>query len=196
MRRGLEPRPRYHRDARLFVIAVEGERMEPWYFEGLEGQGIVGGRRIKVALLPTQAGQSSPGHVRQRLEEFRTDHKLRVLDQLWMVVDVDKWKALEGELAAADREGLGVAVSNPCFEVWLQLHFVDSPEARDGTAGSAKRAWGELREDKAGSAAWPFTRDHVQDAVKRGTAADSGGWVPALPGSHVHRLVGELLRYS
>jgi len=67
------------------------------------------------------------------------------------------------------------------------------PQSR---ADAAKKAWRKLRRDKAGSAQWPFSAVHVRQAVRRGENADRGGWRPGFPGSYVHRLVGELLRYS
>lgn len=46
-------------------------------------------------------------------------------DEVWCVFDVDEHARLEAARNLAAREGIGVAVSNPCFEFWLILHFRD-----------------------------------------------------------------------
>jgi hypothetical protein len=197
---GLQERPTPYRDARLFVIATEDKERTPWYFAGLQQHGIVGRRRLRLELLPTYNGESSPEQVAARLRDYEAKHTLKAIDQLWLVLDVDRWPRLNGTLAAASRDDLRAAISNPCFEIWLQLHFTDTPSAEAPTVGrraqAAKRAWGVLRADKAGAKPWPFTKADVEHAVERGQAADTGGWRPPFPGSNIHRLVAELLRYS
>lgn len=44
-------------------------------------------------------------------------------DQVWCVVDVDDHGRIPEFRQRADRENIFVAVSNPCFELWLLLHF-------------------------------------------------------------------------
>ncbi|MFF7022591.1 RloB domain-containing protein [Streptomyces klenkii] len=43
-------------------------------------------------------------------------------DQVWCVFDVDHFE-VACAIDRARREGIRVAVSNPCFELWLILHF-------------------------------------------------------------------------
>lgn len=43
-------------------------------------------------------------------------------DEVWAVVDQDQHSTLKDALALARREGVKVALSKPCFEVWLLLH--------------------------------------------------------------------------
>lgn len=45
-------------------------------------------------------------------------------DQVWCVFDVDHFE-VAGAVVEARRKGIEVAVSNPCFELWLILHFGD-----------------------------------------------------------------------
>ncbi len=40
-----------------------------------------------------------------------------------MVVDVDRWENLDEIVSRCIKEGFRAAVSNPCFELWLLLHF-------------------------------------------------------------------------
>jgi hypothetical protein len=43
-------------------------------------------------------------------------------EQVWCVFDVDHFD-VGGVTAVARRKGIEVAISNPCFELWLVLHF-------------------------------------------------------------------------
>jgi hypothetical protein len=45
-------------------------------------------------------------------------------DQVWCVFDVDEFEVAPA-VAEARRRGIEVAVSNPCFELWLLLHFAE-----------------------------------------------------------------------
>lgn len=44
-------------------------------------------------------------------------------DDVWCVFDVDEFQDVTPAVALAERNAIGVAVSNPCFELWLLLHF-------------------------------------------------------------------------
>jgi hypothetical protein len=189
-RTGLQPRPAPFRDARLFVIAVEGAETEPWYFGGLIAQDLLPIRRVTIEVLaPTpEDGRSAPEHAAARLDDFLAVSP-RPPDERWLVVDVDRHHNLMDTLARAERAGVRFALSNPCFEVWLQLHLTDTPKA--GSSAEAKVGWGRLR-DLEGPG-WPFRREHVVTARDRAQARDQGSWIPEAPGSAVHRLITLLL---
>ncbi|MFE7634646.1 RloB family protein [Kitasatospora sp. NPDC057518] len=46
-------------------------------------------------------------------------------DEVWCVLDVDDFQDLGQAVAEARRKNIEVAFSNPCFELWLLLHFRD-----------------------------------------------------------------------
>lgn len=51
-------------------------------------------------------------------------------DDVWCVFDRDEHPHFESALKEADDAGLKLAVSNPCFELWLYLHFAEQPGAQ------------------------------------------------------------------
>lgn len=59
--------------------------------------------------------------------EYATEHG----DELWICIDTDHWirgghqAELSQVLQECRSKGYGVAISNPCFEVWLLMHFAD-----------------------------------------------------------------------
>ena len=71
-----------------------------------------------------------------------------LFNEVWCVTDVDEHKRLEPALDKAKGNDIRVALSNPCFELWLLLHFRESPGAqhrhelqrrvRNETGGSTK----------------------------------------------------------
>lgn len=55
-------------------------------------------------------------------------------DHVWCVLDVDQHPKLRQAIADAGNSGIRVALSNPCFEYWLLLHYCDF---RKGLAAGA-----------------------------------------------------------
>jgi hypothetical protein len=176
------------RDASLFVIATEGAKTEPAYFEAFRSP------RVHVEILPTtEDNRSAPKHVVERLRAFERKFQLGKGDELWAVVDYDRWgEAQLSEIAAQAAGGaFGLAVSRPCFEFWLWLHLDDWTQPEPPTATrleSALRArlgeWQKARPDVARFMAG------VEDAIRRAVALEGSGanrW-PQAAGSHVHKL--------
>ncbi|MBF0263501.1 MAG: RloB domain-containing protein [Magnetococcales bacterium] len=73
------------RDARLIVIATEGHKTEIRYFK------LFGSKRLQVLVLPSKDDKSAPQHVLARLREFRETYQLDGEDELWLMIDVDRW---------------------------------------------------------------------------------------------------------
>ena len=116
------------RDASLFVIVAEGER-EDKYFRYFEDKS----QRIKIEIVRREPGKSAPKHFLERIETFINENNWDPADkdELWIVLDVDKWpKKIIHELVqyCTDTPNWFIAISNPCFEVWLHYHHNASLE--------------------------------------------------------------------
>jgi hypothetical protein len=202
-RQKLLDRPYNQRDARLFVIATEGKKTEKAYFEGLFFDS-----RIKIEILPTgDNNQSSPKHVIERLNTFKDRYDLREDDTLWLVIDVDNWKPknLSEVCREAKQKGYRLAISNPCFEVWLYLHVSDlDPQDFNGIGSENLKC--ELIEkrlrlilgsySKAKLDIEPY-KNTIRDAINRAKSMHknaSQNWPPTI-GSHVYRVVEMILKY-
>lgn len=118
-----------YRDARLIVIASEGDETEPRYFTALARE--YDSPRTHVKILKRQEGEknnSSPSHVLQQLNDLKKEYALEADDELWLVIDRDKWtEEIVSRVAQECSQDpmMRLALSNPCFELWLVLHFVD-----------------------------------------------------------------------
>lgn len=87
--------------------------------------------RVHVCILERPEGEennSSPEHVYQQLNGHKKHFSLEEDDELWLVIDKDCWtESMLSEVSAkCVQDGmLHMALSNPCFELWLLLHLVD-----------------------------------------------------------------------
>jgi len=65
---------------------------------------------------------------------------------MWLVIDTDRWpaKTLHRIAKYCQRKGWGIAISNPCFELWLYLHKEPLPVEVIYTSQEMKTALGEL----------------------------------------------------
>lgn len=115
-----------HRDARTFIIIAEGEREDSYFafFNEIN-------QRIRIHIVPREANNSAPSHFLHRLARFEEseEYSKKDNDLLWFVLDVDRWERAQiDELieACKNEEHWNIAISNPCFEVWLHYHF-DAP---------------------------------------------------------------------
>ena len=132
---------------RLFVIFCEGEKTEPAYIgalrqlysnalikiETVNGAGVP----YTVATLAADRAQSSglSGARRKNLDSFEEN------DQVWAVFDRDEHPRFNEAVAKCEKFGVGVARSNPCFEVWLILHEeeFDKPDGRRAVQDHLKK---------------------------------------------------------
>jgi hypothetical protein len=46
-------------------------------------------------------------------------------DEIWCVCDVDDHPHLDAARTLASQNDIRLAISNPCFEIWVLLHFLD-----------------------------------------------------------------------
>jgi hypothetical protein len=186
------------RDTRLFVIATEGERTETQYFEIFRTERR--NSRVQVRVLPTEEGKSAPQHVLKRLKEYRKKYELEPSDELWLVIDKDNWPDTNLGIVAAQAKAVrfGLAVSRPCFEIWLFLHKADATE--EMAAMNSQQIKDALRQVVGGydhtnlqaAAFEPF----IEAAIERAKAMDADDTAARWPtklGTRVHWVVESIL---
>jgi hypothetical protein len=110
---------------KLFLIASEGAETEPLYFEELKP--LVAGRDaiIRVKLVANPNHGSHPKVVLKRLRAAAKNEAIKLGDELWLVIDRDAWDEADLDEVCKQAKELGyfMALSNPCFELWLYLHL-------------------------------------------------------------------------
>jgi hypothetical protein len=194
-------RPSGFRDAALVIIACEGAVTEPRYFHGLKAK--IHSPKVHVEVLakddPTQ---SSPAAVLATLDKFTKEYRVRKGDRLWLVIDRDRWsKRMLAEVArATEQRGYLLAVSNPCFEIWLLLHFEDVPNAAAARRDELLENEKQLLKAEISSRMQPnldfigHFLPHTYTAIARAMALDTRPrtrWPNGLA-TRVHRIVESL----
>ena len=112
------------RDSNLFVISCEGAKREVGYFKALT-QGM---RRVRVEILhpgKLEDSGSDPRSVLDRAVRYVEQNDISDGDEFWLVIDRDRWedKMIREVIShCQDHPGWDIAISNPCFEVWLLFH--------------------------------------------------------------------------
>lgn len=136
----------FKKTKRLFVIATEGAETEPLYFFEFN-PGRDGSFRLKVLGNPNH--KSRPVEVVKRLLAYEKNERPGPDTEYWAVIDRDAWS--DDELREAwnlmkDRRGYHLALSNPCFELWLWLHLKPNRPFNDrhDCQRSLSREWPEF----------------------------------------------------
>lgn len=186
----------HERDTRLIIIAAEGEQTERQYFESE----LFGNRRVQVRVLPPVGGRSSPNWVYERLRAFAKQTQLHSEDQLWLVVDKDRFQdRMLSEVCSRAVRGkrlrVRLAISNPCFELWLYLHYAEWHAGQYSSSRDMKKAH---REQLGGYNSSNLNIDNYRDRVdlavqnaQKLDSAPSSRW-PQNPGTHIPRLIAAI----
>lgn len=119
------------RDYKLFAIACEGGKREPAYFRAFQFMS----NRIAVDLieeivsdeeaLAINPNKSAPKWVLERAIRYIEKEGLNDEDDLWFILDVDRWEYSQlKEIAdfCEQKANWNIVLSNPCFEIWLYFH--------------------------------------------------------------------------
>jgi hypothetical protein len=108
------------RDDRLFIIACDDTYAPKQYFDFFRIP------RIQVHVVPTTDGTSNAQAVLDRLLQYAHQEH----DERWLLLDTDHCiqgphiKPFRAALQTARQNRVNVALSKPCFELWLLLHHV------------------------------------------------------------------------
>lgn len=83
---------------------------------------------IRVKLVANPKHKSHPKDVLKRLHAAARAEGIKLGDELWLVIDRDAWKEADLNQVCIDakKHGFHIALSNPCFELWLYLHCRDN----------------------------------------------------------------------
>ncbi len=122
------------RDAKLIIIAAEGNKTEKKYFEDVAIH--FHNPKIHIEVIEKVSTASAPEHVLRLLDDFSNKYKLRKnYDELWLVIDFDRWgeRKLSKIAKLSSQKKYNMAVSNPCFELWLLLHLKSLDDYNENT---------------------------------------------------------------
>jgi RloB-like protein len=173
----LRRRPGFREQRTTLLIATNGESTERAYFNRLKQEPWVRPRVVVVVERGSPVNVVRGAARRRQRDDF---------DEAWAVCDVDEF-ATEQAAHEAVTADVKLAWSNPCFEVWLLLHYGNCTRFVE----NAKKARDLLREQDP---AWDKTaldfdrfRDRIDDALRRAERLD------APPEGNPSTGVGEII---
>jgi hypothetical protein len=109
-------------------IYCEGEKTEPNYLNSYLDEHFPGNRTLKVARVEPTKKNTPEALVDEAVDTKRASPKG---DIFWVVYDRESEQKYPGSIHArarnkADSNGIEIALSNVCFEVWFLLHFEEN----------------------------------------------------------------------
>jgi len=182
------------RDARKFILICEGEREAEYFdfFDKLSQKLIV----KTIAPIDDNMGQSAPNHLRDRASEYIEENgwEENYDDQLWFVLDVDRWdreKINELHHLTEITKNWFLAISNICFEVWLYYHM-NPTKIEPETSGQMKRI---LNDQTSGGYNLNLYAPAISTAIGNSANIDNNeaGFYPANGVTKVYKLAMEVV---
>lgn len=187
---------------RRFLLYCEGEKTEPSYFDGLVRflrssliQIVIGDKQADPKGL-VELAMAHRERARKAASRQRDDSLL--FNEVWCVFDVDQHTRLPGAIQKAAAASIDLAISNPCFELWILIHFREQWAFITGADAQAAvrrfiRGYGKTvdysRLEGKGDVA-------ISRAQKMALRAEEAGDKIGNPSTGVWRLVSTLCRHA
>ncbi|HAH56426.1 MAG TPA: hypothetical protein DCM02_14380 [Flavobacterium sp.] len=129
-----------HIDAeKLFVLSYEGTVTEKKYFQDFRSSVYFNNNGL-IEIVPLKRPKdkgSDPFSVKKLLNWAKKEYGFKTSDEFWLIIDRDDWESIH-KLNFDDlvkeckkEENFYLAMSNPCFEIWLVLHLKNLTEFTD-----------------------------------------------------------------
>ena len=179
--------PGFYKDDRRILIACDDTYAPAQYFNAFKLP------RVKVIVLPARDTKSAAKHALANLLESEEAY-----DERWLLLDVDHYadgqhvKSFIEAIQAAQQKGIRLALSLPCFEVWLLLHHADESRLESLTdcnsvIAALRVELGEYSKNKLRPEHFPLLK--VRDAMSRSRRLDQDdSLIPITNSTRVHRL--------
>lgn len=192
-----------------YLIVTEGTETEVKYFKNIKRiiESLFNNNIIveKIDLDVQGAARSTKVLVNEAIKK----RSLKAYSEVWVVFDKDDNKDFDEAITLAKSEGLNVAWSNECFELWLLLHFQDLKSAigRNDyysklTTHFKSKNINDGKYDKNIYNIFDITSEYVNIAIKRSNALleeykkdNIISPTKMNPGTKVQDLVSELIQY-
>lgn len=153
-------------ERRRVLVLCEGMVTEVQYFQGL-AQAVLKGHADSPVLVVKGIGRDPAAVVSRAIKELAE----KAYDEIWAIVDVDEHARLSEAAALAAQRGVHLAISNPCFELWLLWHYEDQT-AHIERGPLARRLVSYGHDGKHLPATFPFSE--ARRASSRAESTDPG----------------------
>lgn len=182
----------------VVAVLTEGKVTEPEYVKILKS--IY--REVNIKII--NRGKGSPKTLVNKAINYQSklDNSNPDYDEIWCIFDVDEHRDIEGAIQESRDSGINIAISNPCFELWLVWHYQDQTGSihRHAIQSRAKKL-GITDGKKITAKAQKELLDRYNDAKTRAKELESkhegdGSKSWKNPSSQVWRFVDRLALFS
>lgn len=158
------------------LVFCEGRRTEPLYLEALKQDPAVKQAASVDVRIAGQATACQPLPLVEKAvaAKIRNDREEGEIDEIWCVFDVE-WPLnhpnLRSAVDLARSKRIRLAISNPCFELWLVLHYRDCNAwmTNDEARRARRQCDGQIGKLLSGAA----YMKHKDEACRRAEALDA-----------------------
>lgn len=187
---------------RRFILFCEGEKTEPDYFAAISRANsnalveIKSHRGVGVPYtVAEQASQYAKTHERKRRGRSRK-MSFGEYDQVWAVFDRDDHPRFNEAIDLCQRNGIRIARSNPCFELWLILHETDynKPNSRHRVQAFLHELRPEYDRKRSKTPDCEDLVSRVKDAEERAETQLRNRELDGCPFGNPSTTVGQLTR--
>lgn len=185
-------------------IYCEGSITEPEYIRAYYRDFCT---KKKVVLFAIKGGEGAPKTLVdkcvQKFQELKKSAKHDSFEKntsIWAVFDIDEHEGIEEAVRIAEKIGIEVAISNPCFEVFGLMHksVYDRPLSRTQAQSLLAEVMPGYHHKHAPSFVWSWCRDQVEQAMHHSALAverrnnEGSNFLSGNPSSDFHRLLQAL----
>jgi hypothetical protein len=121
---------------KLYILSFEGEKTEVKYFNNFRQSEFFNDSGI-IEIVPLKRAVNTgtdPLSVKRLLKKAKADYPFKKSDEFWLIVDRDDWETIHKidfnqlVIDCNKEDNFFLAMSNPCFEIWLIMHLKDITE--------------------------------------------------------------------
>jgi hypothetical protein len=207
-----------HIDAeKLFILSYEGTVTEKKYFQDFRASKYFNNSGV-IEIVPLKRPKdkgSDPFSVKKLLKEAKKEYGFKDTDEFWLIVDRDDWESIHKlsfeqlVIECKNENNFYLAMSNPCFEIWLVLHLKNLTEfseeekaliydnAKTGNKNYIDILIGQLQGGDRGYNKRPNPKIYLsltKVALKRAKALDNlEEDYPKSIGTHLYKLIEKLI---
>lgn len=202
---------------KLYILSFEGEKTEVKYFNDFRQSEFFNDSGI-IEIIPLEREPNTgtdPLSVKRLLKKAKSNYPFKKSDEFWLIVDRDHWETIhkinfEQLVIDCNKENnFFLAMSNPCFEIWLIMHLKDISEydqveqaklLENASVNKKKNhidiVVGDLQgigynKNPVPETYLPHTRIAIERAKNRNENNEA---YPKNLGSHIYKLIEKLLK--
>lgn len=200
---------------KLYILSYEGQKTEVTYFNDFRQSEFFNDSGI-IEIIPLEREVNTgtdPLSVKRLLKKAKANYPFKKSDEFWLIVDRDHWETIHKidfnqlVIDCKKENNFFLAMSNPCFEIWLIMHLKEISEYSEeeqkkiskNTKVSTNKNYIDIvlgglqgigyNKNPNPATFLPLTKTAIERAKKSDTRNEP---YPKKLGSHIYKLIEKL----